>query len=114
QLFTLGQRLRAGQHVVASLVPFVAERTDRDGGDVPLVDRRGPGGAMEPAHHIAMRELRSPPVAAVERERARPEKRPRHPRLLDRGLDARVNGPEWIRLLGEPVARVNGGPHDDY
>ena len=84
-------------------MPFVAQCANRHRRDVVLVHRRGRGLGVEPTHHVAVPELRRPPVAAIDRERSRPQERPAQPRLFDQLLDASVNHAQPVRLLEERV-----------
>ena len=114
QLLTLCQRVRPGQHVVVILVAFVAERANRDGCDVALVNGRGLRGAMKPAHDLAVSNLRCPPIAEVQRERTGSQYGPWRPGLLDQIFDALVHVPERIGLLKKGMVRSNRrGKQDD-
>src|SRR5450432_2332530 len=91
ELFPLGKHLSAGKKVLLSTVPFFGKCAHRDGGDVPLVDRRPGRSPVGPTHCVSGAKLRRPPCQSIGGEGARPQKGPFEPRFPDRLFDLQMD-----------------------
>jgi len=113
-LFGVSERLRAGEDIFGAGVAFFAQCSNRDGGDVALVDRSGGNGEIGPTHDFASANLRGPPKQSIGGEHAGAEKGPPDAGGVDRTFDLFEHRPEPIGLLKERVRRLErSGKVDD-
>ena len=75
-LIELAQGLRPGQNIFRTGVSILAQRADRDCGNVALVDRSCRNAKMRPAHDIAGANLRRPPAHSICGEHPGPQEGP--------------------------------------